>query len=513
MANNGNIFEFVQKHQAEIEANAAKRNFTRFAKYVKPHIEMQPFHQAYYKLLDMFAQGTIKKMMIQAAPQHGKSEGSTRLLPSFLLGKNPDLQVCIGSYSQTMARDFNRDCQKIIDSEKYRAIFPDTTLFGTIPDIKINYLRNADVFDIVNHEGCLRVVGRGGSLTGRTIDIMILDDVYKDYQEANSSVVRELAWKWYTTVVSTRLHNKSQQLIVFTRWHEEDIIGRLEKTEKIIDVKEWKDLENVDDDTWVRINFEAIKTTPPYEIDPRDVGEALWEERHSLKSLLIQRQLDPVQFNCLYQGNPSSAAGRLYQAFKTWSTIDEYGTPIRKGTLIDVADGGDDYLCGLSYVVVRSENTYFDEQSNKWKPIIFALITDIEFTKEGTAITLVTMPNQINRNGSDKVWVESNSGGSQYARSLMPKVKSVVEGYYQNTNKESKIVTNAAMVNQHIVFPLGWETRYPTFYNHITSFLRNFGANTHDDGADALTEVYLKEIANGNDRTYRAMRRGVKRMN
>ena len=123
------------------------------------------------------------------------------------------------------------------------------------------YLRNSDVIEMVGKKGSLRVVGRGGSLTSKTVDISILDDVYKDYSEGNSPIVRNAAWKWYTTVVRTRLHNESQELIVFTRWHDDDLIGRIEKSgEKVIDIKTWEDVANIPPGAWVRINFEALKT-------------------------------------------------------------------------------------------------------------------------------------------------------------------------------------------------------------------------------------------------------------
>ena len=125
------------------------------------------------------------------------------------------------------------------------------------------YLRNSDVIEMVGHKGSLRVVGRGGALTSKTVDVMIMDDVYKDYSEGNSPIVRNAAWKWYTTVVKKRLHNKSQELIVFTRWHEEDLIGKIEKGgEKDYHpiLKVVNSIKNIPDGGWVRINFEALKT-------------------------------------------------------------------------------------------------------------------------------------------------------------------------------------------------------------------------------------------------------------
>jgi len=141
---------------------------------------------------------------------------------------------------------------------------------------------------------------------------------------------------------------------------------------------------------------------------------------------------------------------------------------------------------------------------------LFALITDIIFTDESTEVTTVTVPRLINTNGSQKVWVESNNGGSQFEKTIKKKVRALTVPFYQGTNKESRVVTNAPFVNQHIVMPLGWETRYPKFYNHLTNFLRKFDANEHDDDADGLTGIYEKEIADGFALPYGHARRGIR---
>ena len=447
-------------------------------------------------------------------PTHN-SEGSSRKLPAFMLGLNPDRKICIGSYAATIARDFNRDVQRIIDTPRYRELFPGTYLNGSnVVTMSNTYLRNSDVIEMVGRKGSLRVVGRGGSLTSKTVDVSILDDVYKDYAEGNSPIVRAAAWKWYTTVVRTRLHNDSQELIVFTRWHDDDLIGRIEKSgETIIDVKCWADLEDVTPGAWVRINFEGLKTGEPTEIDPREPGAALWESRHSKQKLEAQKALDPVQFQCLYQGNPGSAEGRLYQPFKTWVEKSDYGTYIRSGAYIDVADEGDDLLFAATYDVYKSDNLFFNEKTKRMEPILFALITDMEMTDENTDVTTVTVPAMINRNGTQKAWVESNNGGAGYEKVIKKKVRAITDPFYQGGNKESRIITASAMVNQHIIMPFGWETRYKAVYDHVTGFLRNFGANTHDDPEDGLTGIYEKEIADGNIQPYAHANRGVRRRN
>lgn len=455
-------------------------------------------------------EGGIYLAGYELVPTHN-SQGSSRFLPADMLGLYPDIRICICSYAATIAKDFNRDVQRLIDSESYRAVFPETVLNGSnVVTVANNYLRNSDVFEIVNHTGSLRVVGRGGSLTSKTVDVMIYDDLYKDSSEANSPIIRAAAWDWFTKVAQTRLHNDSQQLIVFTRWHPDDIIGKIIDSEKVVFVESWADLENIPAGAWVLVNFEAIKTGQPTEIDNREAGQPLWAQRHSLERLLAQKQLDPLGFQCLYQGNPGDATAFLYQPFKTWVEKKDWGQYIRSGCYVDVADQGDDFLFAASYDIYRSENQIWNENKRRYEPLLFALITDIEFTDEPTDVTTVTVPRLINNNGVQKAWIESNNGGSQFEKNVKKKVRALTVPFYQGENKESRVVTNAPFVNQHIVMPFGWETRYKKFHDHIVGFLRKFDANDHDDDADGLTGIYEKEIADGNTKPYGTANRGVR---
>lgn len=448
-------------------------------------------------------------------PTHN-SEGSSRKLPAFMLGLNPDKKISIGSYAATIARDFNRDVQRIIDTPSYRELFPETYLNGSnVVTMANTYLRNSDVIEMVGHKGLLRVVGRGGSLTSKTVDVSILDDVYKDYAEGNSPIVRNAAWKWYTTVVRTRLHNDSQELIVFTRWHDDDLIGRIEKSgETVIDIKSWDDVKNIPAGAWVRINFEGLKTGEPTEIDPREPGAALWDRRHSRAKLEGQRALDPVQFQCLYQGNPGNAEGKLYRnPFRTYVDKSEWGTYVRSGNYTDVADEGDDFTFSACYDVYKSGNEAWNEQKKRFEPILYALITDMVFTQENTEVTAVTVPEMINRCGTQKAWIESNNGGAGFEKLIRKKIKAISEPFYQGANKESRIITNSASVNAQIIMPLGWEERFPKIHEHVTGFLRDFPANEHDDPEDGLTGIYEKELADGDTRPYSQATRGIKRRN
>jgi len=168
------MYKAISENPGEIVKEAARNRLINFSRYMQPDMVLEPFHVVYYTLLDMFAHGLIRKMIVQQPPQHGKSEGSSRKLPAFMEGLNPDLKIVIGSYAATIARDFNRDVQRIIDTPRYRELFPGTYLNGSnVVTMANTYLRNSDVIEMVGRKGSLRVVGRGGSLTSKTVDVSI----------------------------------------------------------------------------------------------------------------------------------------------------------------------------------------------------------------------------------------------------------------------------------------------------------------------------------------------------
>lgn len=163
------------------------------------------------------------------------------------------------SYNATKARKFNRELQRIMDEDTYHELFPQATLARSPSSPAArksrNYARNADECEIVGYQGSFKTIGVGGSLTGEPVDILIMDDLYKDAAAAWSPLIRQNIADWYDTVASTRLHNSSQQLLVFTRWHEDDLAGRLLQKEGL-----YHSTDNPHG--WVLLSFPAIKDSP-----------------------------------------------------------------------------------------------------------------------------------------------------------------------------------------------------------------------------------------------------------
>ena len=464
-------------------------SFGAFALAVYPFLELQPFHRAYYRVLEAFAAGRIRRLIVTMPPQHGKSVGATTLLPAYVLGLDPDLRVAIASYSGALASKFNRRVQRIVESREYAALFPATTIKqGAKPP---GYIRTVDEVEVIGRRGGLLSVGREGSLTGNRVDCFILDDLYKDALEANSPIVRANCWEWYTSVVRTRMHNASRELIVFTRWHEEDLIGTLAAREPVVEFTRWAQLDGLSPDTWLHLNFEALKASPPTEVDPRVPGEALWEGQQGRALLEAKRRLDPLQFESMYQGHPSSREGLLYGL--NFAEYDQLPHEIvRRANYTDTADTGDDYLCSLSYAVDADGVVY---------------ITDAVYSREPMEVTEPLVAGMLLRSDTRQASVESNNGGRGFARSLQALAPSVrIEWFHQGANKEARILSNSATALHLVRFPRGWNLRWPELYAHLTTYRRRFRANRWHDAADVVTGIVEREAPGRN----RARVRGVR---
>ena len=456
---------------APSERGLGERNLLSFTRYTLPSFLPAPFHVAYYEVLTRFAMGEIKKLMITMPPQHGKSEGATRRLPAFVLGQDPDKRIAIVSYNATKARKFNRELQRIMDDDRYYELFPQTLLAGQTSyqeqgKRSRNYARNADECEIVGCQGSFKTIGVGGSLTGEPVDMLIMDDLYKDAASAWSPVIRQNVADWYDTVASTRLHNDSQQLMVFTRWHMEDLAGRLLEQEG-----EYDPIDNPQG--WTLISFPAIQNKPPNELDPRAEGEPLWPERHSLSKLLEIKERTPTVFESMYQQNPQPSQGLMYEEFTCYTEL-----PYRSQSVayIDAADSGADYLCALFYKEAEEGN----------------YIIDVLYTKEPMEVTETTLTYMLQQHQVERCHIESNNGGGLFVSNLQQRAYDMGNRltrfypFHQGQNKAARIFAASASVQKLIKMPLDWKKRFPKFARDLTGYLR-VGTNAHDDAPDALT--------------------------
>ena len=208
--------------QELLNRRLAKDSLLKFTEYTNPDYQAAGHHQQIAEALEKVERGEIDRLMIFMPPRHGKSELASRRFPSWYLGKNPSKQIIAASYNSDLASDFGREVRDIVKSPEYHNIF----------DVSLAEDSRAVNRWHTNHKGVYIAAGVGTAITGRGAHVALIDDPFKDRQEADSETTREGVWKWYTSTLRTRLMPGGAIVLIQTRWHEDDLAGRLLKQQK-----------------------------------------------------------------------------------------------------------------------------------------------------------------------------------------------------------------------------------------------------------------------------------------
>jgi len=283
----------------------ARSNMMDFTNYTFPAYNAEWYHKEICRELDNFYQDVLDekspRLMIFAPPRHGKTELVSRRFPAWVFGRNPDISIISSSYNSELATRNNRDVQRIMDDERYEDLFPDSKLFGkNIKTVAYNtYLRNSEMFEIVNHKGVYRAAGVGNGITGMGAHILIIDDPIRDAEQAYSAVYRNKVWEWYTTTAYTRLTPGGGLLLILTRWHEDDLAGRLLRAARD------------EGDKWKVLKYPAIAEE---EEENRSEGDALFPQKYNIEKLTkIKNSIGSIAWASMYQQRPQVAGGGLFK--------------------------------------------------------------------------------------------------------------------------------------------------------------------------------------------------------
>ena len=292
----------MAKTGKQIQAEAELELRRRYGGGFKTFIENSDKNYIFYRhcnvlinVLDRVANGELKRVMIFMPPRHGKSETASRKFPAHYMFKNPSHHVGLTSYSAELAYTLSRDARGNYEhtgrslSEEASAVKEWHTSQG----------------------GRFWSAGVGGSITGKGFHLGIIDDPIKNDEEAYSDKVRESVWDWYRTTFYTRQEPDAAIVIIQTRWHADDLSGRLLAQEKEIP------------ENWHIVNLQAIRDkenaikipdTCTYEEDWREEGQALCPERYDEKKLFMMRKSAGEEiWGALYQQNPIIATGLIWK--------------------------------------------------------------------------------------------------------------------------------------------------------------------------------------------------------
>lgn len=269
-------------------------SFRRFVETVNPRYRWYPYVEQLAGVLERVASGEIGRLMIYAPPRHGKSEIVSRLFSAYFLYRHPQRWVGINSYSADLAYTFSRNAR-----DNY------TRMGGALRD---------DAYAVKQWEtgqgGGFWAAGVGGPITGKGFHLGIIDDPLKNAEDANSIVIRDKQWDWYQSTFYTRQEPGAAIVLIQTRWHEDDLSGRLLA------------VEDADPDSWYIVHMEAIKREehPGYPAtcrvhpDARQPGEALSPDRYPVEKLRnIEGKIGAYFFGALYQQNPKPREGDMFR--------------------------------------------------------------------------------------------------------------------------------------------------------------------------------------------------------
>lgn len=295
-----------------LQRRRARAGLLDFTQYTNPAYASAPHHRLIAEKLEAVERGEIKRLMICMPPRHGKSELASRRFPAWFIGRNPGNQIIAASYNSDLANDFGREVRNIVSSPEFGALFKSSLA----PDSKAANRWHTDA------GGMYVAAGVGTAITGRGADVLLIDDPFKDRQEADSEITRQRVWDWYTSTAYTRLMPDGAVIVINTRWHDDDLSGRL--------LAESED----EGDKWDVVSLPAID----------QAGAALWPEWYPLDRLeQIKAVLPARDWNALYQQNPIPDDGDFFKA-DWFGEYDELPKNLRMYGASDyavTADGGD----------------------------------------------------------------------------------------------------------------------------------------------------------------------------
>lgn len=448
----------VLKYYARLELS--RRSFWEYCKFTSPDFYEEDRHflkDLAEKLQWFIEEATEQIMVVNMPPRHGKSRTSGKFV-QWIFGKfGISIKVMTGSYNETLSGTFAKQVRDCIAEKKTEGV----TVYNDIfPATKIKYGEAAAQKWALegSQQANYLATSPTGTATGFGCNIMIIDDVIKNAEEAYNANTLEKLRSWFTDTMLSRTENDFKLIVIMTRWSNDDLAGFI-----------LNNYENV-----VHINYKAVQ----------DDGSMLCPEILSRKDFDLKTQnmnKDIVAAN--YQQEPIDVKGRLYTKLKTYTETpkDEEGNTLFQYILnyTDTADEGSDFLCSICYGMY--DGSYY--------------ILDVLYTKDAMEVTEPATARMLTTNNVGCAIIESNNGGRGFARNVERECKELgnkhtnIKWFHQSKNKVARILSNSTSVMNNIYFPVNWEDRWPDFARAVKKYQRE-GKNEHDDAPDALTGVY-----------------------
>jgi predicted phage terminase large subunit-like protein len=337
--------ELLAQYYKETVRTKGKDDFLSFIKHVYPGYKVGPHHKKLARIFEDIANGKKKRVVVNIAPRHGKSEMISYLAPAWFLGKYPEKKVIMASHTADLAVNFGRRVRNLVSSDLYHDVFPQVELQADS--------KSASRWG-TNFNGEYFAIGVGGALAGRGADLFIIDDPHSE-QEAKQGRpdVFEPAWEWFQSGPVQRLMPGGAIIIVMTRWSKLDLTGC------VIDHM----TKNDDADQWEVVEFPAIL----------DNGNPLWPDFWPIDELLAKKaSMDVRYWQAQYMQQPTAEEGALLK--REWWRIWEGDTPPQCEYVIMSLDAAQESSNRADYNALTTWGVFFNEETKNHNIILLNAI-------------------------------------------------------------------------------------------------------------------------------------------
>jgi predicted phage terminase large subunit-like protein len=339
----------LKDYQREVTQKNGKANFLDFIKHVYPDYKVGAHHARLAKLFEEIAQGKRKRVIVNIAPRHGKSELISYLAPAWFLGNHPAKKVIMASHTADLAVNFGRRVRNLVGSDAYKDIFPDISLQADS--------KSASRWG-TNFNGEYFAIGVGGALAGRGADLFIIDDPHSEQDaKLGKADVFLPAWEWFQSGPLQRLMPGGAIVVVMTRWSKLDLTGQIVN----------QMVKNDDVDQWEVVEFPAILE------DKMGNEVPLWPEFWNIEELQARRAAIDVRYwNAQYLQNPTSEEGALIKR-EWWNIWEEEDPPVCE-FIIMTLDAAQEANNRADYNALTTWGVFFNEDVNNYNIILLNAI-------------------------------------------------------------------------------------------------------------------------------------------
>ena len=448
------VAELLQQYKTLTTQKLGKDSFLDFISHVYPGYKVGPHHRKLSRIFEEIAEGRKKRVIVNIAPRHGKSEMISYLAPAWFLGKFPHKKVIMASHTADLAVNFGRRVRNLVGSDLYRDIFPNVELQADS--------KSASRWG-TNFNGEYFAIGVGGALAGRGADLFIIDDPHSE-QEAKQgrADVFEPAWEWFQSGPVQRLMPGGAIIVVMTRWSKMDLTG------KIIDHM----TRNEEADQWEIVEFPAILNDRP-----------LWPDFWGIDELLAKKaSMDVRYWQAQYMQQPTSEEGALIK--REWWRVWEPEIPPQCEHIIMSLDAAQEKTNRSDYNALTTWGVFFNEETKNYNII---LLNSIKKRMEFPELKQLVLEEYKEWN-PDTFIVEKKSNGAalyQEFRRMGVPISEFTPGKGQD--KISRVNAVVDLFSSGIV----WCTEH-RWAQEVVEECNDFPAGTHDDLVDSTTLALMR---------------------